>query len=46
MNHTGIPADVHPVWPAPDAEPVDVTALTSAVRAAWITPDLIADLED
>lgn len=46
MNRTGIPADVRPVWPVPDPEPVDVSALTPAVRSAWITDALIKELED
>ncbi|WP_432118505.1 hypothetical protein [Streptomyces sp. bgisy032] len=43
MNRTGIPDDVHPVWPAPDLEPVDTAVLTRTVRAAWITDDLIEE---
>lgn len=33
------------VWPLPDAEPIDVAALTPAVRSAWITDALIRQLE-
>lgn len=32
------------VWPVPDPEPVDVSALTPAVRSAWITDALIEEL--
>lgn len=46
MNRTGIPDDVRPVWPLPDQELVDVACLTPAVRASWITADLIESLED
>lgn len=46
MNAPGIPPGMVRVWPVPDEEPVDTAALSPAVRAAWITPDLIADLED
>lgn len=46
MNRFGIPDDVRPVWPLPDQEPIDVSALTPAVRSSWITDALITDLED
>jgi hypothetical protein len=45
MNRCGIPDDFRPVRPLPDQEPVDVSALTPSVRAAWITPDLIEELD-
>lgn len=34
------------VWPLPDQEPIDVSALTPAVRSPWVTDALIQELND
>ncbi|WP_330478659.1 hypothetical protein OG301_26640 [Streptomyces platensis] len=34
------------VWPVPDQEPVDTTALTPAVRSTWITNDMVRQLQE
>ncbi|QDH92137.1 hypothetical protein PP629_gp32 [Streptomyces phage Dubu] len=34
------------VWPLPDQEPVDVSALTPAVRSSWITDAMVRQLEE
>ena len=32
------------VWPMPDTEPVDTAPLTPALRAPWITDELVKEM--
>lgn len=43
-SHPCDPPGIRKVWPMPDQEPVEFPAVR-AVRADWITDDMVKDLE-
>lgn len=42
----GDPPNTRQVRALPDDDPVDITYLTPCLRAAWITDDMVRELEE